>query len=117
MADLANLKRANAQERSEEAEAVAAQPSKSSTGASGTAESGSKEGPKQASNFFAPEDKLNKMVPKTKKVPGYHDVWIHGSSNGVSPTPAPWPRSTGSTACRVAGPPNGAARKGSATEP
>ncbi|MGW2556296.1 ricin-type beta-trefoil lectin domain protein [Streptomyces sp. NPDC001635] len=79
--DLANIKRANAQEVAQDANAVAAEPSKPAIGAAGTPKSGVK----KESKFFAPDDKLNKMVPKTRKLPGYHDVWIHGSPNGVSP--------------------------------
>jgi RHS repeat-associated protein len=83
-ADLAALKRANAQARAEEAEAAASGASKLETGAAGTAKAESK----QVSTFFNPEDRLNDLVPRTRRAPGYHDVWIHGSPNSVSPSMA-----------------------------
>jgi hypothetical protein len=39
-----------------------------------------------SSNFFDSGDQLNSMAPKVKADPGFHDVWIHGSADGVAPS-------------------------------
>ncbi|MFF7357369.1 RHS repeat domain-containing protein [Streptomyces filipinensis] len=85
VADIAAAKAANARARTEQAardaDTDAVKPSPVAAGASGASESQASPG---VSKYVRSEDPLNPLVPKTKKLPGYHDVWIHGAPNGVA---------------------------------
>ncbi|MFI6055578.1 RHS repeat domain-containing protein, partial [Streptomyces violascens] len=65
-----------------ETEAVASAATKSTVKEAAGSVSGKAEG---STNLFAEGDKLNSYVPKVKQAEGYHDVWIHGSPQGVAP--------------------------------
>ncbi|MFJ5079460.1 RHS repeat-associated core domain-containing protein [Streptomyces sp. NPDC088553] len=39
-----------------------------------------------STNLLSAEDQLNGFIPKVERAEGYHDVWIHGSPDGVAPS-------------------------------
>ncbi|MGW1938760.1 polymorphic toxin-type HINT domain-containing protein [Streptomyces goshikiensis] len=39
-----------------------------------------------STNLLSADDQLNGFIPKVERAEGYHDVWIHGSPDGVAPS-------------------------------
>ncbi|MET7480948.1 RHS repeat-associated core domain-containing protein [Streptomyces sp. NPDC005648] len=75
-----------------ESGAKAADSAAEGTAGSGAAKGGEradtaapKSGSSTPTNLLSADDQLNSSIPKVKPVEGYHDVWIHGSPQGVAP--------------------------------